>query len=142
MLDVGFGVGGRDELRPDAQTGHVGLAAAGRGELEIEIAVGFGEMVDEFARALIADGVRGGAGRSAELEDGARPGHVLLVFETHVEYVFATFGWGGGVVPGVGPHVSAVVGPAVTDPENVPGVTIGVDLRVNGVMLNGKGPVD
>ena len=142
MLDIRRCPRRRDELRPHTQTRHIRLLAAQIRQLQIQILLCVLEVSRQLSRALLADCIPRRAHRLAELKHAPRPRRVLLVLQRACEPELLVFRRGGGVVPGVGADVAVAVGAAVADPEDVPGVAVGVGVGGEGVVGGCEGPID
>ena len=82
-------------------------------------------MFFQLARALVADGVGGGADGFVELETAAGAGGAVAVGGPTAEGPFVFGVGGGGVGEGVDAAVAIGGGTAVANPQEVPAVAVG-----------------
>lgn len=94
-------------------------------------------------RALVADGVGGGADGSAHLENDAGSWGTVAFGGATAEGPFVFGVWGGGVGEGVDAAVAIGAGTAVADPHEIPAVTVRGEFfgKVAGLVGGIEGPV-
>ncbi len=146
MMDIRLRSCISHNLRPHPQADHISISTRGTTaevtELKIEVLIGCLEVSSQFCRTLQRDGVSSRADGFVKLEHCPCPGDVLLFREATSKPPFAILWRYGSVVPAVYARVTRVAGSAVAYPDDIPGVAIGFNASVLGVVGSVEGPVD
>ena len=124
MLDVRFGLGHADDLRPRAHTPSRSVVLAVIPQFQVDGRVGLFEQLVKFAGSGQADGVGGGADGFTGLKDDTRAWRSVPLSRSFAKIPCVIFVGGRGVVESIDTTVTVGIDAAVPNPHEVPFVSV------------------